>query len=332
MFYSARIRLTALYIVIVTLVSIIFSAIIYRDVTMELQHSFEKAELRINSPGAIFIPNKATVLTLLAEDLSRSKHIVFLRLAVINGVVISLAGIAAYFLAGKTLHPIELSVEEQKRFISDASHELRTPLTAMRSEIEVALRDKSFTAKESKALLNSNLEEVDKMQKLTNYLLALNRYESGAVNLTKNKVNIAEIAKKVIERHTAAAKKKNIVLTSKLEDVFIYANETSLEELISILIDNAIKYTPNKGEVAVSIKDKKRKRIIEIKDTGIGIKASEIPYIFNRFYRADSSRSKTQAEGYGLGLSIAKSIVDLHNGQIDITSILGKGTTFTITL
>lgn len=332
MFHSARIRLTILYIVIVALVSVIFSSIIYRDITLELQHSYQRAEVKLSETPAIFVPNRTAVLTFLADDLERAKHIVRIRLLIVNTIIIAASGIAAYFLAGKTLRPLEEAVEEQKRFVSDASHELRTPLTVMKSEIEVSLRDKNITAKESKQLLKSNLEEVDKMQKLTNYLLALNRYESGNAKLSKNKINIAEVAENVVEHYKKAAKLKGISLTSNSKEVFAYVNETSIEELISILIDNAIKYTPEKGRVEITIAMRKRQPIIKVADTGIGIKASEIPYIFNRFYRADNSRSKNQTDGYGLGLAIAKSIVELHSGSIDVQSSPNRGTTFTIIL
>ena len=332
MFKSARIRLTGLYIIIVTFVGIIFSSIIYRDFVMELHKNYAAAEYRLHNQITISPPRRAVVISLLAEDFEKSKKIVFLRLLAINGFVISVSGIAAYFLAGKTLQPIELAVEDQKRFVSDASHELRTPLTSMKSEIEVALRDKKMTVKDNKKLLSSNLEEVDKMQKLTNYLLALNRYESGNFKLTKEKINIANLAEKIIKNNQKKAEKRAIQLTSKLKEANIYANQTSIEELISILIDNAIKYTPPKGKIKVTVKTLKRNTVIEIADNGIGIKASEIPYIFNRFYRADSARSKHTTEGYGLGLSIAKSIVDLHHSQICVKSTPGIGTTFTVTL
>ena len=133
MFKSARIRLTGLYIIIVTFVGIIFSSIIYRDFVMELHKNYAAAEYRLHNQITISPPRRAVVISLLAEDFEKSKKIVFLRLLAINGFVISVSGIAAYFLAGKTLQPIELAVEDQKRFVSDASHELRTPLTSMKS-------------------------------------------------------------------------------------------------------------------------------------------------------------------------------------------------------
>lgn len=330
-FKLARIRLTTWYLLIVTFVTVVFSIFIYRNVISELQQSFEAAELRIKNQTTIFTPRRTVVLSILSDDFERARHIVFLRLLTIDAFIISISGIAAYFLAGKTLHPIELTIEDQKRFVSDASHELRTPLTVMKSEIEVALRGKDITSKDTKKLLESNLEEVDKMQKLTNYLLSLNKYESGIIKLQKEKINLSQIIKRVFDKHKIQAKQKKVSLSLNLQKVIADINITSIEELLSILLDNAIKYTPPKGKVKLSLKSERRRAIIQVSDTGIGIKASHLPYIFDRFYRADSARSKHFIDGYGLGLSIAKSITQMHKGKIEVWSTPGKGTTFKVT-
>jgi signal transduction histidine kinase len=259
------------------------------------------------------------------------KNRIALQLLVVNLGIVMTGAVLSYFLAGRTLAPLEDAIEEQKRFVSDASHELRTPLTSLKTEIEVALRDKKMTLHEAKKLLNSNLEEVDKMQMLSNYLLALNKYESGNLTIPFTKINIKEILTQNIKKFSTQIAEKKIIVETDLHDIFIKANEISVSELFSIVIDNAIKYSHAKSIIKVKNYARGKHAVIEVQDYGIGIDAKDIPHIFDRFYRSDNSRCKTTCDGYGLGLAIAKSIVNLHSGTIDVVSST-KGSTFIIKL
>ena len=325
-FHAARIRLASWYIIISALISIVFSIAIYEVVTREIRQGFLQAEQRLR--GGPIARERAQMF--LQEEYNFAKKAVVLRLVILNTVIIASSGLAGYFLASKVLEPIEDMVEEQKRFIGDASHELRTPLTALRSEIEVALREKGLS-KRTKDLLKSNLDEVQNMQNLVASLLALSRYTDNAA-VTKEKVNLATIATEVIKQHQEQAKQNKIKIETKLEDAQISANEASIRQLISTLVDNAIKYNKQEGTVTVQTKNKRRHVYIKVADTGTGIPDADLPYVFNRFYRVDTSRNKQNVEGYGLGLSIAKSIVDLHSGEIWVSSKADKGTTFHIHL
>lgn len=325
-FHGAKIRLAAWYIVISALISVVFTVAIYDVVMREVRQGFIQAEQRIR--GGPIARERAQML--LQEEYTLARKAVQLRLVILNTVIIASSGLAGYFLAGKVLEPIESMVNEQKRFIGDASHELRTPLTALRSEIEVSMRDKSLS-KKVKDMLKSNLEEVQNMQNLVAALLALSRY-TDISNVPMEKVDLAILAGDVIKQHTEQAKHKNIKLENKLEKVEITGNDASLRQLISTLIDNAIKYTNSDGTVTVQTKPKRRHAYLKVADSGVGIPSEAIPHIFNRFYRVDQSRTNSEVEGYGLGLSIAKSVVDLHNGEIWVSSKLGKGTTFNIHL
>ena len=218
-------------------------------------------------------------------------------------------------------------VKEQKEFVSNASHELRTPLTSLKTEIEVALRDRTMNLTDVKKLLTSNLEDVNSMQRLSNYLLELNRYENSDLELEIKKINLAEVAGRVIGQIGPIARKKGIKITSKLKKTVVYGTEDSLTELSKILIENAVKYSGKNKSVEVKTKNG---GILEVKDFGIGIPEADIPHIFDRFYRGESSRSKEKVDGYGLGLSIAKSIVDKLGGKIKVDSKLGQGTTFSV--
>jgi len=193
----------------------------------------------------------------------------------------------------------------------------------------VALRNKMHPT-ETRAILESNLEEVNKMQSLTSYLLSLTRYERGDLKLAKEAMSLSDAVQKAIKSVTPLAQKKQITILTHIQSVEIMGNTASIIELATILLDNAIKYSSPEDEIVVSVQKKGQLAILEIEDHGIGIKPSDLPYIFNRFYRSDGSRNKQKVDGYGLGLSIAKSIVELHHSKITVKSTFEKGTTFSV--
>lgn len=335
MFHTARIKLTFWYVLIIMIISALFSVGVYRGLTYELKRSLKTQSFRyIPAPGTAGISIPISVLPEEVEQqiFNEVRHRIVFQLGLLNLGIMCLSAIAAYFLAGKTLKPIETMLDDQKRFVADASHELRTPLTSMKTEIEVALRGKTLPLKNAKELLQSNLEEVDKMQTLSNYLLALSKYEDDRASLPFEMLELSQIIEKAVSNVVIVAKDKEIEIKTELAPIRIEANKVSLVELFTILLDNALKYSHNKGQVVIRTKKSGKHVQIEIEDFGIGIKAGDIPYIFNRFYRADTSRSKKTIDGYGLGLSIAKSIVDMHRGKISVESIPNKGSVFAIIL
>ena len=328
------------------LVSGFFSLIVYRGFTKELGRGFRFQALHTAPERRVVVQERNGFFRILpfmiypdeiapeefVEIINLAKRRFALQLLIINGGILFLAGTAGYFLAGKTLQPIEVMVDEQKRFVADASHELRTPLTSIKTEVEVALRDKKLKLVDAKELLKSNLTEIDKMKYFSDNLLALSRYEASERDLSMEEVDLAEAVRQAIERNAPQAREKKISIKEDLSAVTVKGNPQSLVELISILINNAIKYSPEGKEVRVSVRIKGKKAVIEVRDQGIGISEKEIPHIFDRFYRADSSRNKTIVDGYGLGLSIAKSIVDAHKGEIKVESEVGKGSRFIVVL
>jgi signal transduction histidine kinase len=234
-------------------------------------------------------------------------------------------------LARRTLEPIEKMVEAQNRFTADASHELRTPLAAMQTEIEVGLRDKKLNLVSSKKLLRSNLEEVKKLEKLANTLLKLEKYHEHP-NLEFQNLSLTEIITESFGKVEKKANTKLIEFKNKFEKVSIKGDKDSLIELFSILLDNAIKYSPIKSTISIKTHRVFSHAEIKIVDQGFGIKADDLPNIFNRFFRSDNSRSKEKDDGFGLGLSIAKRIVKLNKGSISVISKPKIGTTFSIKL
>ena len=346
MFQDARIKLTLWYLLIIMLVSGFFSLIVYRGFTKELGRGFRYQAMHTLPERRLYIQGQGGYTRILPfmiypDDLPPEEYLEFIELAkrrfalqllIINGGILFLAGTAGYFLAGKTLQPIETMVDGQKRFVADASHELRTPLTSMKAEVEVALKDRRLKTKDLKVILRSNLDEVDKMKYFTDYLLTLSKYEANGKDLPMEKVDLTEAVRQAIERNQAQAKNKDIKLITNLTDQLVKGNPQSLVELFSILINNAIKYSKTSSSISISTRKNKKHAVIEIKDNGVGIAEKDLPHIFDRFYRADSARNKNDIDGFGLGLSIAKSIVDLHKGEIKVKSRPGKSTTFTVIL
>ena len=331
MFKKARLRLTGWYLLIIMVISISFSAFIYRSVSMEFQRRLGVIETRLHQRGMRMSPPDNQTLNFI-EDIKEAQKQVFFTLVYTNGVILIISGIAGYFLAGKTLKPIEDAMEDQKRFISDASHELKTPLTAMQTSTEVTLRDKNLKLKDAKHTLKGNLDDIDDLKLLTNNLLELTSYQQNGSNLLFEEVDLKDLVKKTVKKITPLADKKKVKIVTKTEKVAINANKESIKRLISILVDNAIKYTPKNGKISVFVTRKSRYAYVKVKDTGVGIPKKDLPCIFDRFYRSDKSRSKKGSGGYGLGLSIAKRIVDIHKGTIKVDSSPKKGSTFTVKL
>ena len=304
MFNTARLKLTAWYLLTIMLVSFLFSGVIYRVQTAELER-FER---------------RVIILDLVSE----AKQRLFFYLLEINTGIFVMAGALGFFLAGRTLRPIQDMVEEQNRFIGDASHELRTPLTSLKTAIEVNLRDKDLTINDAKKILDQSLGQVNKLQRLTENLLDLSRSASSI----KETVSLREVVLLAIERVKPLAKK--ITIKNLVKDGEIFAAKEDIVNLLVILLDNAIKYSESKGTITIDSKNLNRQIVLTVKDQGIGISQEDLPKVFDRFYRADTAREKNGMGGYGLGLSIAKKIIEAHNGAINIASQVGKGTVVTV--
>lgn len=334
MFKEARIKLTGWYLLIIMAISLSFSVAIYADINRELgriDNLQRMRQARVDTISGFLIQNglpiPPEVQPLDTETVQEARFRIVSILGVINLSILIISGLGGYFLAGQTLDPIQQMVKEQKEFVGNASHELRTPLTSLKTEIEVGLRNKKLGVSEARKLLKSNLEDVDSMQRLSNYLLELNRYENHDLNLEIKRVDLADVVSQALKKESPSLAKSKIKVTSKLPNVMVRGNEDALIELSTILIDNAIKYSGKSKNIEIKAKSNGS---FEVKDFGVGIPEADIPHIFERFYRAESSRSKEKIGGYGLGLSIAKSIVDKLNGKIRVASVVGKGTIFSV--
>jgi two-component system, OmpR family, sensor histidine kinase CiaH len=332
MFSSTRLKLTAWYLLIIMIISFLFSVAIYYGVSLALERRFYEIENRLlgkeNRPN----PSSALQKPVLFEELQGAKRQLLILLLFANGAILIFSAGAGYFLAGKTLRPIEAMVEEQNRFVADASHELRTPIASIRVSAEVALRDDNLSLEEARKVLAGNNKDLDNLQKLAEDLLNLAKYQEGNINLDFQKTNIKEIIENAYKKISFFARSKNITINLDTKDSFLYADTQSLEEMFLIFLDNAVKYTPGGGTVRLTARMENHHAIIEIADTGAGIDKKDMPHVFERFYRADKSRSKLDTGGTGLGLALAKKIIDLHKGNVFISSQPNKGTVFTIKL
>ena len=321
MFQLTRIKLTTWYLLIIMFVSILFSIAIYAGINREFTR-FERLD-KLRTERIIRQPRFDHA------EFSASRNRLILNLIFINIAILIISGGAGYFLAGRTLRPIKKMVDEQNRFITDASHELKTPITALRSEIEVNLRNKNLTLEKAKNLLKSNLEETINLQVLSDSLLQLTQSQTKIKDFkTVPLYLIVENAKKKI---MSLAKEKNITIDTHLGKESVWGDEISLSQLFLILFDNAVKYSPHNTKITVTTENFGERLKIDISDEGVGIDKEDLPHIFERFYRVDKARSK-KIEGYGLGLAIAKKIVQEHNGLITVTNNKNKGTTFVVKL
>jgi len=338
MFRSARIKLTAWYLLFIMLVSFSFSLVIYRMATFELKRIERMQRLRLErqlpeSAGTTPPNNNLFLRPLEPELIIETKNRLKMLLAFINLGILVISTGGGYWLAGRTLKPIKEMLDEQNQFVTNASHELRTPLTSLKTEIEVNLRNRKLTLTEAKKLLKSNLEEVNSLQALSDRLIKLAQFQKKDNNFAFTKVNLGLLSHEAIKKVSNLAKNKNITIVNKIRgELTIEGNRQALLELLVIFLDNAIKYSPKKTKINLSSEKTNGYAEICIADQGIGIDKEDLPHLFDQFYQATKSRTKSETAGYGLGLSIAKQIVDKHRGFIKVQSELGKGSIFTIQL
>jgi signal transduction histidine kinase len=335
MFHKTSLKLAALYLTIIMAISLAFSINLYNISVREIDRGLRRQQSAVISdlPNLQNItPNPFGQFSQEREtNLSEAKNHLITNLILINIVILLGGGLLSYFLARRSLLPIEKAHEAQSRFTADASHELRTPIAAMRTETEVALMNPKLDLGQAKKQLESNLEELGKLTTLSENLLRLSQVDK--LNLKKEPVKVKQFIDSAIERVLPSAEAKSILINSNTSaELSVIGDKASLQEVITTILDNAIKYSPDKTEIKVTAKKIDNLAVISIKDHGIGIKTEDLDHIFERFYRADTARSKAKTNGYGLGLAIAKSVVDLHEGTIEVTSQPDKGSVFIIKL
>lgn len=242
------------------------------------------------------------------------------------GILCLISILAASILANNAVKPLDEAYRKQKEFVSDASHELKTPLSVLLTYIEI-LQQQPQNAK----ALQVMKDETKNMSGLIENLLALTRLENTEKPTTQE-LNAADIIIPLAERlNTVHKDRKQPIKIICSKDIKVKMSQQHFERLLTILLDNALKYTPADKEILIKAATGEHNVKIEIADKGIGIKSDDLPHIFERFYRADKGRNR-QNGGFGLGLSLALDIVQKYKGRIKVQSEFGKGTTFFINL
>ncbi len=333
MFRATRLHLTLLYCAVFFGIFWIFSGGIYVWMSNSLGDSYvsrvTQTQTQQYGDHADSGPGSTTAETaLIAGDVTKTQ--LGQVLLVLNGVLLLLVPSVSWVLTGRTLRPIRLVYERQRRFVSDASHELRTPLTIMSGELELALKRKR-TKREYESAIDVTKQEVNRLHRLVDNLLALANSDRNTVAFDTEPVNLKKIIAKVQNRLKTSAEKKGTKLrfSNDSQKYFINGSGDMLEQLFTNVIENALKYSGDGSTITTNLKQSRNVVIISVADHGSGMSPEAVDRAFDRFYRADTSRSTS---GTGLGLAISKAIVEQHQGQITISSKINHGTIITIEL
>ena len=253
-------------------------------------------------------------------------------LAVLGVIALTFAAGIGYVLSGGAMKPVREAYERQRQFAADASHELRTPLAVVLASADLLRSDTSITSPFLKQVIEDVRDEVKKMTKLVGDLLTVARTDGKANQLKISHMDIVSAARQTVRIMRPFAEKKDIVIEEVLpKKLEIYADEQKIRQLILILVDNAVKYTQEHGKIKVSLMAEKGEIHLTVADNGIGIEPEHRERIFDRFYRVDKARSRRMG-GNGLGLAIARGIVEAHHGEISLESAVNEGTTFHVRL
>lgn len=327
---TATARLALSYLAIIMLMSLGFSFVFYNT-------SYRALGRQLPPPNAFELRarngtfgNTQSIDEFLRERIDEGRRELALRLIGLNVLILVGGSFVSYYLARRTLRPIEENMEAQNQFVSDASHELRTPLTALQITNEVALRKSKVSSNEAKDIFRHNINEVTKLRQLTDSLLNLAKTDGGVPDFAS--IDISDVVSDALNKVVNIALEKEITVDDKVPKIAIKGNKDCLSQAVAVILDNAIKYSPAKSSIQVTARQDAKYALLSVKDEGIGIKAVHLPHIFDRFYRADSSRSRHTVEGFGIGLALAKKIVEQHNGRIIAVSTPSKGSTFTLRL
>lgn len=344
-FSSPTSRLALSYLAIILTLSIGFSVIFFNTTMSYLgaKPNVPKSEVREGEQPQFFgatIDNDVPLKPIASPsdlDSQLKERVSNIRANLIRGLIGLNAGALlagsglSYYLARRTLRPIEAAMEVQTRFSSDASHELRTPLAALRVQNEVELANPRLTVKEARKTMRNTVRQAIRLEELADGLLRLSRGEFK--QFTTKPVMLEEITNRAISQVVTRAQAKRITIQDVIEDVSVRGDVQSLAQVVTIILSNAIKYSAIGTAIRIESSRDGKYGVLHIFDNGPGIAAKDLPHIFERFYRADNARSHSKDEqGYGLGLSIAQQIVMQHDGKIAVQSELGKGAVFTIKL
>lgn len=279
-------------------------------------------------------PNSGEITMQFARNITSEKDMLqtLLLILIIGCSIGSVCAVGSgFFLAGRALVPINEAWQKQQQFVSDASHELRTPLTVIQSKTDLLWRSPSSTIQEKAIDISVISKEARRLSKLVANLLTLARSNSDQLEMDKKEFLLSNLLKELINHYSEIAlyQEKEIELDAP-SSVFLVGDKERIHQLMVILLDNAMKYTKEGGKILISCSQTPHSVLIKVQDNGIGIEEENIPKIFERFFQVDKSR--TEEAGAGLGLAIAKWIIEKHHGKVKVQSKVGVGTCFEIIL
>ena len=233
------------------------------------------------------------------------------------------------FIIGLSLKPVERAWEQQQNFIGDASHELKTPLTVILTNGNILMAHQDETIREQRKWIESTNEEAAHMKDLVEKLLILAKTDNMRQNRLFNRVDFSDLAMRLALQFEPVAYEKGVEIRTDIDyGISVYGDQTALNQIVHILLDNAVKYAGIGGQVDLSLKQKQNSVYLSTRNTGAPIPPEDLPHIFERFYRSDKAR--TSGSGYGLGLAICKNLAELHNAAVTVTSDETNGTVFTV--
>lgn len=265
-------KLAITYLAIIMAMTIVFSVVIYLIATSQLEPSIAPQFEWLD-----FLPRQQ-LEEIFRARVSQARTNLILSLVFLNIVSLVCGAVLSHFLARRTLEPIESAMEAQKQFVSDASHELRTPLTALQTTNEVALRKKKFSIDDARELMRYNVLEVIKLHELTNSLLGLVKQESAAT--TRQQFSVQSVTRDVIEKFALVISERKITVATTNSSIMITANQAAVDQVLTILLDNAIKYSPDGSKIRFSVEEAGDEVRISIIDQGIGIGKDQQAKIF----------------------------------------------------
>lgn len=319
--HAPIVRLTISYLAIIMVMSIGFSCVFYMTSARELDRPagpdyYSTVDVR---------DADHEVEQWLRERAASGRANLAMNLVIVNLIALVVGGGISYLLARRTLRPIEATMKTQERFIADASHELRTPLTSLLLTNEVALRKNHITDADARKYIGQNVRDLQLLSQLSNELLDLAAISQPVVF---KDTSVSDVVDNAVTQVRPLADAKKIALNVDVAPYTLSTHQEKLAKLLVILLDNAIKYSPENSVVVVRSVVKDKEVCVQIVDQGTGMTKDVMKHIFDRFYRADPAR--TSADGHGLGLSIAVKLADELHVAITATSRLHSGSTFTI--
>ena len=291
-------------------------------------------KIKIEDTYYAFLKHNTSYITKIAFVDRTAQHRTLMNLLVIflvvGGMSLVLLLLISIYFANKSIEPIKEVFEKQQQFIADASHELRTPLSVIKTNLALITDNSEETVKSQARWIGYISSQTDRMSNLVDDMLALARFDYTEIRLPFSRFDLSQVVNSTLLSFEAVFFENHITLDSQIQpDVFLSGDKESIKKVINILIDNAIKNTPANGRISVQLTADKTQ--ITVSNTGPGIPAEHLDKIFQRFYRMDTSRTRENG-GYGLGLAIAKSIIEQHQGRIYARSSPGVDTTFIVEL